>query len=115
MRPPKTILTIWGAGSSRKIASDLVVRGRRLDEGRVGAGLDHGLGPLERGVEAEHRTRVGPGDDLEIAVPPRVDRGPDLGEHLRQGHDVLAVEMAAALREDLVLDLEPGRAGALQH
>jgi hypothetical protein len=73
------------------------------------------MGALQRRIEPERRTRVGPGDDLEIPVAARVDRGPDLAEHLRQGHDLLPVEMAAALREDLVLELDPRRAGALQH
>jgi hypothetical protein len=44
-----------------------------------------------------------------------IDGGLDLRQHLFQRHHPLAVEVAALLRKDLVLDLQARRAGPLQH
>ena len=45
----------------------------------------------------------------------RVNRGPDLAGHLLRRNQRLAVEMAAALGEILVLELDGIGAGALEH
>ena len=44
-----------------------------------------------------------------------IDRGFDLLDHLAERDDILAFEVAALLREDLILDLDSGRARAFEH
>ena len=95
-------------------AGELLDRLRRLDEQHVGARFPVRRRPLERAVEPLDRVGIGARDDEEACVAPRVDRRLDLLHHLRGGNDVLAVEVPAALREDLVLELERVRACALE-
>ena len=45
---------------------------------------------------------------------PRIDGGLDLAGHLGGRDEALVVQMAAALREALVLELDRARAGALE-
>ena len=44
---------------------------------------------------------------------PAIDRGPDLLDHLAKWNDILALEMSALLRENLILNLNAGGARAL--
>ena len=77
----------------RKLLGDACHLGlvdRRLDERHVGTRLDHRMRAIDRGVEAEHRARIGARDDLEILVPPRIDRGLHLAQHLVERNDVFA-------------------------
>src|SRR5262249_6580142 len=50
----------------------------------------------------------------QIRVAARVERGLQLQDHLVGGDDLLALEVPAALRRDLVLDQDAGRPGALE-
>ena len=88
---------------------------RRLDEGEVGARLDIERRARERVVEAGAGDRVGAGDDQEIGVGARIDRGLHLLRHLARRDHGLAGEMAAALGELLILELDGVGARALQH
>ena len=90
---------------------DLLLGLRRLDEQRVGARLAVAPRALERAVEALDRARVGAGDDQQLAVAARLDRGAHLLDHLGRVDHLLALHVAAALRRDLVLDVQRGDAG----
>ena len=46
---------------------------------------------------------------------PAIDRSPDLLDHVAERHDVLALEVPALLREDLVFDLDAGGTRAFEH
>jgi hypothetical protein len=46
--------------------------------------------------------------DDQIGVPPGIDGGADLADHLVEGDDLLALVMPAFLGGDLVLDVECG-------
>ena len=65
---------------------------------------------LETANSANVRTR----DDLESTVDTAVDRRLDLLHHLAERDDILAFEVAAFLRENLIFDLDPRRARAFQ-
>ena len=73
------------------------------------------MGAIHRGVEAFDRDGVGARDDQQVGIGARIDRGLDLGDHLGARDHLLALEVAAALGEHLVLDLDRVGAGALQH
>ena len=108
------MLATCGTGSRLRDAGEFLQADGRLDEGGVGAGLDESVGALNRPVEAVHRPRVGARNDLEIVVVAAVHRGLDLLDHLAERHHVLALEVAALLGEDLILDLDAGGARALE-
>ena len=94
-------------------AADLVQLGGRLgrlDEDHVGAGLAVELGALKRRLEPEHLAGVGAGDDEQRVVGAGVEGGVQLGHHLGRRDDLLAGEVAAALGEGLILELN--RVGA---
>ena len=96
-------------------ARHLVEISRRLDEGGVRAGLREGMGPVDGGIDPVDGAGIGAGDDLQILIAPCIDGGLDLGDHLRQRDHLLAGEMAAFLRKDLVFDLDAGGTRPLQH
>ena len=81
-------------------------------EDRVGAGFDIELGPGDRAVEPFVRGSVGAGDDIEM--PAGLGGGGDLGRHVLRRDQLLVIEVAALLRQDLVLDLHRGGAGVLK-
>ena len=93
----------------------LLPRDRRLDEKYVCAGLDIGFRAVERALEAFDGDGVGARDDHQVGVGARVGGGLDLRDHLAARHDLLALEMAAALWEHLILDLDRVCAGTLEH
>ena len=70
------------------------------------------LQPLDGFVDAPAGEDVGPGVDDEVLVQPVADggAGSDLAGHLLGGDDFLAGHVAAALGEDLVLDVHAGEA-----
>src|SRR5690606_36631079 len=90
-------------------------RAHRLGEDRVGAGVDERLGAVDGGTEPLDGADVGPGHDEEVRVPAGVDGGPDTAQRRRLVDQLLAVEVAAALGVDLVLDVEAGHPGVLEH
>ena len=101
---------------ARKLLRDsleLLLRDGRLHEEQVGTRLAIGVGPIERRLEAFHGASVRTRDDQEVPVVASVDRGLHLLDHLREGDHGLALEMSAALGEDLILELDRARAGAL--
>ena len=98
----------------RRNAPHLAGVARRFDERDVGARLRIGLRACNRGVDSFDRARIGPRDDLQILIDARVDRGLDLLHHLGARDHLLAAEVPALFRKDLVLDLDPRGAGALK-
>src|SRR5581483_3289722 len=76
---------------------------RSLDEGDIRAGLGIALGARYRGIKSLDGARVGPGDDEAIARSPGIHRRSHLAGHLLGADQLLSGEMAAALRERLVL------------
>ena len=80
----------------------------------VGAGFAISGGAVDRRLETVGRDRVGARDDDEVEVGARVGGGLHLGDHLGLRDRLLAVEMAAAFRKHLVLDLDGVGAGALE-
>jgi hypothetical protein len=71
--------------------------------------------PPDRAIQAFDRAGIGAGDDLQVLIAARVDRGLHLLHHLVERDHVLAGEVAALLGKYLVLDLQSRRAGALEH
>ena len=57
--------------------------------------------------------RVGAGDDHEVGREPVPGHRGDLVGHRLRRHEVLAVEVAAPIGKDLVLDVQRGRTGTL--
>jgi hypothetical protein len=57
-------------------------------------------------VDSVHGCRVGARDYLEVLFFARVGRRTNLAHHLRRRDDVLAREMSASLRHDLILELD---------
>jgi hypothetical protein len=73
------------------------------------------VGSLESLLEAAHGAHVGSRDNLEVAIMPAIDRGPDLLDHLAKCNDILALEVSALLRENLILNLNAGGARAFKY
>src|SRR5262249_31705087 len=85
---------------------DLLGRFWRLDEADISAGVTIAVRALERGLETVDRNGVGSRHDDEAGIAARIGGGLDLGHHLGGRDHLLAFEMAAALRKNLVLDLD---------
>src|SRR5699024_11516072 len=79
-----------------------VAHGLGEDQDRAGGGI--GLRPVDRRVEALAGTGVGASADDEVLVAAALDGGFYALGHLGGGDDLLAVELTAALRADLVLE-----------
>ena len=92
------------------------VRIRKLRKDHVGTGLCIGLGAADRFIEsaANGGHRVGARDNDEIRIAPRVAGGADLAGRLFECDYLLAGDMAAALRTDLVFDVYGGDAGVFK-
>ena len=84
----------------------LVLGFRRLDEDDVGARVAVELRALQRRLEPEHLTGIGAGDDEQRVVRAGVECGVELGHHLGRRDDLLTREVATALGEHLVLELD---------
>ena len=84
---------------------------RRLDKPDIGAGLEIGVDPVDRGIEALDRARIRAGDDHHQGIPPGIDGGLDLADHLSPRDHLLAVVMPAFLGADLVFEVEGGDPG----
>ena len=95
-------------------ASDLCRVGQGLGEYHVRPGVQVGLRPLHGRVAALDGSGVGAGTYDKGRVASRLRRRLDAPAHVRDGHDLFAVQMAAALRVDLVLDVAAGNAQVLQ-
>ena len=86
---------------------------RRLDEPDIGAGFEIGVDPVDRGLQPLDSARVRTGNDDQVGIAPGIDRSLDLADHFRSGNDFFPFVMAALLRRDLILDMEPGDPGFL--
>src|SRR5262249_42136208 len=95
----------WTVQSPRQ-GLDLGLGGRRLDEEHVRARSGGGHRPLDRVFEPRDGDRVRPGNDQEIRIGPGVDGGPYAAGEFAPRHHLLAREVAAALRRDLVFEVE---------
>ena len=83
-----------------------------LGKDRVGAGLHEQLRARHRAVDALGCRRIGAGDDEQ--VPAGLCRGGDLGRHVMRVGQLLVVQVAAFLRQQLVFDMHRGGAGILE-
>jgi predicted NUDIX family NTP pyrophosphohydrolase len=92
---------------------DVVLGRRRLDEQRVRARLGEGPTAGDRLVQSVHRGGVGAGDDHEVRILPRLDRGAHLADHLVGVDDRLAAHVSALLRQHLVLQVDAGHSRLL--
>ena len=66
------------------------------------------LSPSQCGIQALCRQRVGAGQDQCVGIRARIQRGLELAHHLLHRHHRLAIQMAAALGEGLVFQLDHG-------
>ena len=85
----------------------------RLGEDRVGAGLHVQFRARDRAIQALAGGGIGAGDHDEVAA--RLRRRGHLGGHVVGVGEFLVVEMAAFLRQQLVLDMNRAGAGFLEH
>src|SRR5262249_12527886 len=72
------------------------------------------FGAAHRIVEAVHAAGIGPGDEDKRRIATCRDRRPQLGRHHRRLDELLAREMATALGEQLVLQVQTGSASLLE-
>ena len=93
---------------------DLAGRLRRLNKQRVGTRFAIQPGAVKRGVESLLRPCVRAGDDQELARAPSRDRGRDFRGHLRRRDHLLALQVTAFLRHDLVLKMNCGNSRRLE-
>ena len=85
---------------------ELLLGEERIGKRHVRARLAVAVGPLDRGVEPRRTARVGARDDDEPLVPPRIGGGSELPLHLLAGNQLLALNVAAALRVHLVFEVD---------
>ena len=83
----------------------------RLDEEDVGSRFMIGMRPPQGFRQTGHRDRIGAGDQDQIVVPARLDRRPDFHHRLVDGNQLFPFEVAALLRNHLILQLHGGHAG----
>jgi hypothetical protein len=108
------MLASTGTSTARTTASNSRRSSSASGKDHVRPGPDEGLGALHRTVQPRGGPDVGAGDHEEVPVPAGVDRRADA---LDGGGDVdrlLAVEVAAALGVDLVLDVAAGQPVVLE-
>ncbi len=84
------------------------------DKQNIRAGIAIAHGARDRAIEAFDGDGVGAGNHQSFAGMTRVERRLDLADHFGGRDQHLVVQMAAALREILVLDLDGIGAGALE-
>ena len=86
---------------------------RGLEEDHVGSRLGVEVYAADRFFEAKAGPRVGPGDDHRVRVTARLDSRLDFAGEILGRHHALVGQVAAALRELLVLQLNRRRAAPL--
>src|SRR5690606_21508292 len=96
-------------------AADVFRRLDRVGKDHVGARCGVGLGAARGAFDAFNGQRIRARDDDEAVVAPRQAGRLDLLHHFFQGDHILARHVAAALGADLVLDVDAGDAGFLEH
>ena len=85
----------------------------RFRENRVRAGLHVEPGPGDRAIQPFAGGRIRPRDDDEIA--PRLCRRGDLGGHVMGIRQLLVVEMAAFLGQELIFQMNRAGTRFLEH
>ena len=95
-------------------ASELLDRLWRLDKAQIDPCLGISIRPIDRAVEPFAGAGVGPREDHEVAISASVERGMKPIEHRGHRHDLLAGEVPAALRLELILDEDPRGPGRLE-
>ena len=88
--------------------------GHRLGEDRVRAGIHQLLRAVDRRLQPVDGPDVGARHDEEVRVAPGIHGRTDALDRRVLVDDLLAVEVAAALGVDLVLDVQAGDAGVLE-
>src|SRR5260370_26482781 len=88
--------------------AQLVYALRRLDKPDIGARLEIGVDPIDRGLDSLDRAGIRARNDHQVVIPPGVDGSLDLADHLALGDHLLALVMTAFLRTDLVFEVEGG-------
>ena len=86
---------------------------RRFEEGHVGAGGECSVHAGDRLLEADDGAGIRARDQQEIRICPGRGGGANLRQIFVERDHRLVVEVAAFLREALVLDVEPGDAALL--
>ena len=112
--PNSVMLARIGTSSAARHRLELLERAHRLGEDRVGTRIHERLGAVDRGVQPLDGPDVGARHDEEVRVAPRIGGGTDALDRGVLVDDGLAVEVAAALRVDLVLDVRAGEPGILE-
>lgn len=112
VRPPSTMSAKQGHALCKARAGGVhrLRRAQRLDEQRVDAALAVALGALEGRVQIFHAQRGGARQGQGPGAGTGVQRGAPLAAHLSHRHHVLAFEVAASLRQALIL--QPTHRGA---
>jgi len=80
----------------------------------MSAPAGRGVGASDSLGEARHRAGIGSGDDREVTVGARTGGSADLCHVILAQNNLLALKVAAFLREFLVFDMNPGDAAALE-
>ena len=94
---------------------ELLERLHRLGEDRVGPRVDERLGAVDGGGQALDPPDVGAGHDQEVRIAAPLDGRADALEGGGLIHHLLAVEVPAALRVHLVLEVHARDARVLEH
>ena len=94
---------------------ELLEAGHRLREDRVRSGVDERLRAVDGRLETFDAPDVGARHDQEVRVAAGLDGRADALERGVLVDDLLAVEVPAALRVHLVLEVQAGEAGVLEH
>src|SRR6516164_11417045 len=89
-------------------ALDVFDRVYALWLGQIGSGCDKKLATLDRRVETFDAGSVGARGDEKILVAAGIERRLDLGQHLFDRNHLLAREIAATIRKDLIAEEHPG-------
>ena len=102
-----------GTGQAARYLRDLVDRASRLDEQHVRAGREVRFTAANDFVHPGHEQGIAAGDDHEIRIRTRRDRGTDLLRGFLERHNRLSRQAPAPLREHLVFQMDRRHAGAL--
>ena len=94
-----------GFGNARQSLLHLLLGAQCFDEQNIRARSKIGFRPCQCGIEALHRHRIGARNDERVITRSRIEGGLDFAGHFAWGYQCLAVEVAAALGQGLILEL----------
>ena len=86
----------------------------RLDEAQIDPCLGIPIRPIDRAVEPLAGAGVGPREDHEVGTAAGIERGVEPVEHRGDRYDLLAGEVPAAFRLELILEEDPRGPGRLE-